>query len=195
VFFDDYIDALYVTVKGVPMTTNHGFIASYGVQNGKVSSTGKIFSPSVLALPFGAALVPFTGGNVVVSDPSIGSALINLTPNSHQGSVVAVQNITGQSATCWATYSPTTRTVFLADGGLNRFVEVDGRSGARLRTFNSTNGNPGNLDMVAKGKFLFALSPGAGAIAVIDISGQKIRDVQNYKPTVESLNAMGMAAY
>jgi hypothetical protein len=195
VFFDDNINVLYVTVKGVPMTNNHGFIAAFPVQGGKIGGTPNTFSPSVLTLPFGAAPIPGTGGNVLVSDPSIGSALIKLNANAQSGSVIAVQNITGQSAICWATLSPATRTVFLADGGVNRLVEVDGRSGARLRTFNSANGNPGNLDMAAKGKFLFALSPGGGAVAVFDVSGNTIKDVQNYKPAVESLNAMGLAVY
>jgi hypothetical protein len=194
VFYSEDTSTFYLTAKGIPMTTNHGFIAAYPIEGGSVSSQSTSYSPSALTLPFGAAYIPHTGGNVLISDPSLGGALVHLAPGK-AGSTIAVQNITTQSATCWATYSPTTHTAFFADGGANTLTEVDGHSGVVLRHFVSGNGNPGNLDLAAKGRFVFALSPGAGAVAVFDVSGSVIRDVVNYKPEVESLNAMGMAVY
>lgn len=54
-------------------------------------------------------------------------------------------------------------------------MEIDTASGGIIRTLKLNNGNPGMIDLVSAGKFVYALSPGNGtikaAVTVFDVSG------------------------
>lgn len=54
-------------------------------------------------------------------------------------------------------------------------MEVDTSSGKLIRELNLTNGNPGMIDLVSAGNFIYALSPGnattKAAVTVFDVSG------------------------
>lgn len=103
---------------------------------------------------------------------------------------------------------------------VNHLVEVD-TTGALIKELNSTNGNPGLVDLVAKGNFIYALSPGNNAtkeaVTVFDVSSgqgceflfpiivivkvvlmeiiQLRREIQNFNPKGVSANAQGMTAF
>jgi hypothetical protein len=193
-FFNDDESALIATVKGVPMTANHGFVSTFPADNGRVSQTGFKSTPAGMTLEFGA--VPIPGSNhIVISDPSIGAATVSLDASTGNTAVVSLATVAGQKATCWAIFAPSTGTVFLGDGGINNLVEIDPRSGAQLRTFNSTNGNTGNFDMGVRGRYLYSLSAKTGSVAVFDVNEKMIKDVQNFKPAAETVNAVGVAVY
>ena len=194
IFFSGDESAVLTTVKGVPMTANHGYVSTFPVSHGAVSQTGYQSTPAGFTLPFGAAVVP-NSDRYVISDPSIGGGTVSVSSNTGAANVVALDVVAGQKAICWAIYAPSSDTAFFADAGLNLLSEVDVHSGAPLRSYNSTNGNPGNLDMGVKGKYLYALSTGAGAIAVFDIGSGRIADTQNFKPAGFTKNAMGIAVY
>jgi len=152
---------------------NTGFLSVFPVVNGAVSMTETRSSPAGTAVLFGTALLP-NSTNIFVTDASFGSATLALDANNI-ASVVASTNITDQKATCWATFSVKTGTAFVTDVGVNHLVEVDTTTGQLVKELVSGNGNPGLIDLVSAGNFIYALSPGnatvKGAVTVFDVSG------------------------
>lgn len=63
----------------------------------------------------------------------------------------------------------------MTDVAVNHLVEVDTSTGGLIKELNLTNGNPGMIDLVSKGNFVYALSPGnattKAAVTVFDVSG------------------------
>lgn len=61
-----------------------------------------------------------------------------------------------------------------------------------------TNGNPGMIDLVSAGHFVYALSPGnattGAAVTVFDVSGGQgtAKQIQNFSPTGVTDSAQGM---
>lgn len=60
---------------------------------------------------------------------------------------------------------------------MNYLVEIETATGSIVKSLLSRNGNPGMIDLVSAGRFMYTLSPGnasvGAAVAVFDISGGK----------------------
>lgn len=171
-FFNADSTALLTTVKGDPPTNRTGFLSSFPVVNGAVATQDTRSTPAGTAVLFGAALI-HDSNNIFVTDASFGSATLEISQNN-TATVSASTKIADQKATCWAAISDITNTAFVTDVAVNHLVEVDTKSGEIVSTLNSTNGNPGMIDLVAAGNFVYALSPGnnatKAAVTVFDIS-------------------------
>jgi hypothetical protein len=171
-FFNADSSALLTTVKGNPGVNNTGFLSVFPVANGAVSMKETRSSPAGTAVLFGTALLK--NNNIFVTDASFGSATLSLDAKNI-ASVVAKTPIADQKATCWAAFSDVTGTAFVTDVAVNHLVEVDTATGTLIKELNSTNGNPGMIDLVSAGNFVYALSPGnasvKAAVAVFDVSG------------------------
>jgi hypothetical protein len=172
-FFNSDSTALLTTVKGNPAVNTTGFLSVFPIINGTVSRKEVRSSPNGTVVLFGTALIP-NSTNIFVTDASFGSATLSL-PANNKASMLIATPLEGQKATCWATFSETTQTAFVTDVGVNRLVEVDVGSGEVVKILDSTNGNLGMIDLVSKGRFVYALSPGNGtmkaAVTVFDVSG------------------------
>jgi hypothetical protein len=172
-FFNEDSTALITTVKGNPAVNNTGFLSLFPVVNNSVSSQDIRSSPAGTAVLFGTALIP-NSTNIFVTDASFGSATLSISADNI-AVVSASTKIADQAATCWATISDVTKSGFVTDVAVNHLVEVDTTSGRLIRELNSTNGNPGMVDLVSAGNFIYALSPGnattKAAVTVFDISG------------------------
>jgi hypothetical protein len=172
-FFNTDSTALLTTVKGDPTVNNTGFLSVFPVVNGQVSTQDIQSSPAGTAVLFGTALIP-NSNSIFVTDASFGSATLSLSA-ANIATVSASTKIADQKATCWAAISDVTNSAFVTDVAVNHLVEVDTTTGAIIKELNSTNGNPGLIDLVTKGNFIYALSPGnnatKAAVTVFDISG------------------------
>ncbi|KAJ9496254.1 hypothetical protein H2202_008212 [Exophiala xenobiotica] len=208
-FFTDDESRLFATVKGDPTVNNTGFFSVFPVEfsgcNGPatLSSQDVRSSPSGTAVLFGSKNIPGTS-NVFVTDASFGGAILSVNPASNQVSLVANQTIDGQKATCWATISPATNSAFVTDVAVNRLVEMSLTDASILSiTDLSANGDPGLIDLVAAGNFVYALSPGNGttpaAVTVLDVSGGQgtAKMIQHFRLDGMGVgkNAQGMAFF
>ncbi|RDW57809.1 hypothetical protein BP5796_12610 [Coleophoma crateriformis] len=196
-FFNADSTALITTVKGDPAVNNTGFLSVFPVSNGVVSQKDTQSSPAGTAVLFGASLIPGSN-NLFVTDASFGSATLSLS-TANVATVSAQTKIADQAATCWATFSDVTKSAFVTDVAVNHLVEVDTSTGQLIKTTNLTNKNPGMIDLVSAGNFIYALSPGnattPAAVAVIDVSGGQgtAKEIQNFKPKGVPASAQGMA--
>jgi len=198
VFFNADSSALITTVKGNPGVNNTGFLSVFPVVNGRVSTKEVRSSPAGTAVLFGTA--PLQNGELFVTDASFGSATLALS-SANIATVAAFTKIAGQKATCWATFSDVTGTAFVTDVAVNRLVEIDTATGAIIQVTNSTNGNPGMIDLVGPGDFVYALSPGnatvKAAMAVFDVSGGRgsAKEVQNFNLAGVTDSAQGLTFF
>ncbi|KIM96417.1 hypothetical protein OIDMADRAFT_44585 [Oidiodendron maius Zn] len=198
-FFNADSTALITTVKGDPTVNNTGFLSIFPVVNNAVSTQDVRSSPAGTAVLFGSALIP-NSSNIFVTDASFGSATLSIAANN-TADVSASTKIADQAATCWAAISDVTNSAFVTDVGVNHLVEVDTTTGKLIRELNSTNGNPGMIDLVSAGNFIYALSPGnattKAAVTVFDVSGGQgtAKEVQNFNPSGVTDNAQGMTSF
>ncbi|OAA65787.1 WD40/YVTN repeat-like-containing domain protein [Niveomyces insectorum RCEF 264] len=211
VFFSGDESTLFTTVKGDPTVNNTGFLASFPVQNARTTcraaSVGKQAtrnSPNGTAVLFGSKPIPGSS-NLFVTDASFGAAVLGISSAADiaagEPGVVTLGRgvIDGQSATCWATISPATNTAFVTDVGVNRLVEMSltdaSIQGQPIDL--SANGDPGLIDLVAAGSFIYALSPGNGTTeaAVTVLNALTRAQVQHAQLTSLGLNknAQGLA--
>jgi hypothetical protein len=131
-------------------------------------------SPAGTAVLFGSAVIPDTS-NIFATDASFGAAVLSASGDG-TATVVGKGVIDGQKATCWAAISPVTNTAFVSDVAVPRIIEMSLTDASIINTVDlSASGDPGFIDMVAAGNFLYALSPGDGttqaAVTVLDVSG------------------------
>ncbi|RDL38339.1 Uncharacterized protein BP5553_02679 [Venustampulla echinocandica] len=195
-FFNADSTALMTTVKGDPTVNNTGFLSIFPVVNNQVATQDVRSSPAGTAVLFGTALIP-KSNNVFITDASFGSATLTLS-SDNIATIAASTKINDQSATCWATISDATGSAFVTDVAVNHLVEVDTTSGRLIKELNVTNGNPGMVDLVSAGNFIYALSPGnataKAAITVFDVSGGQgtAKEIQNFSPAGVADSAQGM---
>jgi hypothetical protein len=172
VFFNSDSTALMATVKGDPTVNNTGFLSVFPVINGAVSTKETRSSPAGTTVLFGTTLLP--NGELFVTDASFGSATLSLS-SSNIATVSASTKIADQAATCWAAFSDITGSAFVTDVAVNHLVEVDTQTGELIKEINSTNGNPGMIDLASAGNFIYTLSPGnatvKATITVFEVSG------------------------
>ncbi len=61
----------------------------------------------------------------------------------------------------------------MTDVAVNRLVEIDPSNGDIVKNLQLSNGNPGMIDLVSKGRFVYSLSPGnatvGAAVTVFDV--------------------------
>ena len=190
--FNEDQTMLLTTVKGDPTKNNTGFLSMLPIAQGVPATQDTRSSPAGTAVLFGSAIIPGTN-NLFATDASFGAATISLDA---QPKVLSKATIGDQKATCWATISPLTKTAFVTDVAVNHLVEIDPGPGEIKHSVNLPNANPGMIDLVAAGKMVYALSPGNGttkaAVAVMDVSGGDIRQVQNFEVKGAGASSMGM---
>lgn len=116
-------------------------------------------SPNGTAILFGAVVIPHTF-NILATDVAFGAATLTIADGSAQ--VLAQANIPDQVKTCWVAISPYTNTAFVTDLVKNHIVELDPTTEVIKQITDLPNANPGMTDLVATGKFVYALSPGNG---------------------------------
>ena len=202
--FNEDASALITTVKGDPTKNNTGFVSVLPIQNGCPAASDIRSSPAGTAVLFGSVIIPAaaaTAGNnpasapanagastFLATDAAFGAATLSLSSSTNKVSALSTAKIADQKATCWATISPHTNSAFVTDVAVNHLVEIDTATGSLLQSSNLTNGNAGNIDLVAAGKFMYLLSPGttagAGAKIVVVKVGKKgaaVKEVQNYE--------------
>ena len=198
---------LITLVKGDPGPSNTsnplnptGFLSLLPILDGCPSPENESrSSPNGTAVLFGSAIIP--GKNqLFASDAAFGAATISL-PAAGLPKVLAKTTIANQIATCWAAYSPYTGTGFVTDVAMNRLVEITPSTGAILKIVGLPNGNPGMQDMVAsRAGFVYALAPrkdgegGKAAVAVVDVRGGGIKQVQNFEVPGVGGAATGLTA-
>lgn len=183
------IQGLSLTVMRLdPPTNKPGFVAVYQVRGKKLAREAVRSSPADTAILFGFNQIPRTD-KFIVTDPSIGAAILSLDTQSCDVTTVQPINITGQLATCWSVISPATGTAFVSDGAVNRLVEISVPKGDIVSVTDlSANGDPGLFDMVASGEFVYALSPATSAVTVVNAKSKKM--VQHV-----TLGSLGIGAY
>lgn len=196
--FNADASALITLVKGDPTTTNRGFISVLPIENDYPVSHDIRSSPNGTLVLFGSVIIPShrsSLGNTTVlfaTDAAFGATTLSLSP-SFQFSSLTRTTIAGQAATCWATFSTLTGTAFVTDVGLNRLVEIDPRTGKILQVTPLANKNPGMVDIVSAGRFLYALSPASpgiqGTVVVLEVGSGAARLVQTL-----GLNTAGIAS-
>ncbi|KAI4102193.1 MAG: hypothetical protein LQ339_004717 [Xanthoria mediterranea] len=197
VFFNQDESMLLTTVKGEPMKNTTGFLSILPVGKGRIGTQDTRTSPAGTAVLFGSVPIPGTK-DIFATDASFGAATI-----STQGTPAIIHKvkIEGQKATCWAAISAATKTAFVADTLQDNIVEVDPRTGAILQNTKLMQGNPGYVDLLVGGKFVYALSPGSkdgvrkAYVAVVDVSSRPARPVQNFQPPGPGRSSMGMTAF
>ena len=208
-FFSEDDSALFATVKGDPTVNDTGLFAVFPVENGNwrmpstLSTTDTRSSPSGTAVLFGSVDIPGTS-NVFVTDASFGAAIVAVDHTTNEASTVAKQAIEGQVATCWSTISSFTGTAFVTDVALPRIVEMSLKDASIISILDLTaTQNPGFIDLIATGNFVYALSPGNGttsaAVTVLDVSGGpgSAKEIQNFDLSGMGVdkNAQGMAIF
>lgn len=65
----------------------------------------------------------------------------------------------------------------MTDVAVDHLVEIDPSTGTLINELSLNNGNPGMIDLVSAGNFIYALSPGnattGSRVVVFDVSGGK----------------------
>lgn len=206
IFFNPDSTGLLALVRGdLPSAKdyapkNRGYVSLFNVVEGKVAMQGILSTPRDISLISGAVGIPTTK-NILATDATFGAVIINL---AHNGITTTLwrEDLRRQPTTSFATYSRFTRSVFVSDPGKNVLTELDQKTGDVLATQNVTNTNPGMTNVVAAGKFVYALSPGNGtsrpAIVVFDASaGQRwAQHIENFEiPGQISAAAHGLGVY
>ncbi|KAK8098779.1 uncharacterized protein PG998_012020 [Apiospora kogelbergensis] len=201
VFFSRDQRTLFATVKGDPAKNNTGFLTRYavaedaaGCEGATVAQKGAMASPAGTAVLFGTATIPGSQ-DLFVTDASFGAVVLSV----QDANIAAVKGkgvVDGQKATCWATFSTATKSAFVTDVGNNRLVEMSVTNAKVIGQLDlSANGDPGLIDLMAGGNFIYALSPGNGstptAITVVDAI-KKIQ-VQHFQIGSAGKNSMGLA--
>ncbi|EHK48946.1 hypothetical protein TRIATDRAFT_280963 [Trichoderma atroviride IMI 206040] len=201
VFFSEDEETLYTTVKGNPATNTTGTLGVFAVEqpcDGRgavaVSQEGKLNVLDQTAVLFGAA--PLPDSQILSSDAAFGAVMLSVDTETGTASVKNVIDVAGQKATCWATLSPETNTVFLADAGFDRFVELSSTDGSIKSTTNLNTGDPGINDLKAAGSFIYALSPGnatvAPAVTVFDVVSKKVAQHYQLKGSFATNKVQGL---
>ncbi|KAL5340291.1 hypothetical protein BJX70DRAFT_361358 [Aspergillus crustosus] len=205
--FSDDESHLYTTVKGVPGTTNTGFISVFPVLRDGCRANGKgskitlgreDIRSSFAATPllFGAAVIP-DSNRVLVTDPSFGAALFDIDASTSKASLISNTSIPDQGATCWASYSAARHSVFVTDVLVNSLVELDAETGAIISKTILPNHDIGYIDLQVVGGLVYALAPGNATVeaAIVVFDAETQRQVQHLEIGAYGAdrNAVGVA--
>lgn len=197
IFFSEDDSCLVVMVKGNMKPAFTGYAAKYDVVNNQVATTGTQATPPGSGALFGTGLIPGSNNIVYTSDASFGALTLNL--DDLAGTPLAVTNVTGQVASCWAQISSVTGTGFITDPGVNRLVVTNYQSGAIVQEYYPPNPFKGMTDFRTVGNYLWALAGSNGtfpaSIVAFDISGGpgKVVQIQTYAIPGAGTNTQGLA--
>lgn len=164
---------LLVLVKGNG-TEFEGYAATFPVgSDGTVSATvSDMGTPPGSKALFGTATIPGSATTVLTSDAGLGGLLLDITDLSSPP--LAIINVTGQAASCWAQVSASGRG-FITDAAVNRLVEVSTATGAIVKEYYPPTSFGGMTDFVIAGEYMWALSASNGSYATsvtgFDIGG------------------------
>lgn len=203
VFFSEDQSRLHVTFKGNAALNINGFLSTFLVvrqANGLIGlgRQGVRSFPQGLNQLFGAQIIPGTG-NIFVSDPSFGGAILSIDNNSLLASTVSLGNIAGQFGTSFAAISPLTNSVFVTDIGRQQLVELSLIDASVIGVLNLAGLSAvGFIDVVAINGMVFVLSADVvPQVLVIDarFGIARARVIQNFNLGVLGLgvNAQGLA--
>ncbi|KAM0255971.1 hypothetical protein ACHAQJ_005275 [Trichoderma viride] len=203
VFFSDDEKTLLTTVKGNPATNTTGTLGIFGVEQPRyghgaasISEKGKLTQVAGSAVLFGAATIKGSS-DILAADAAFGAALLSVDAATGAASIKDKAAIDGQAASCWATYSPETNTVFIADAGADRLVELSVTDASIQSITNLNTGDPGLNDLRAAGDFIYALSPGNAttlpAVTVFDVTSKKVAQHFQLKGSFATSHVQGVA--
>ncbi|EIN04866.1 hypothetical protein PUNSTDRAFT_138065 [Punctularia strigosozonata HHB-11173 SS5] len=211
--------SLMASVKGVP--PQPGFIAVWSVNDDNSLSPNftKVAPAAGGLLPF--SMTPIPGKNaLLVTDPGLGFDVFDMSNVQAGGSSQSTVNatgqssanpISGQSATCWSSFSNKTGSFYLIDIGTAMVTEVNVDSnlnGTIVKQYAQT-ANSGPIDntvATVNGKdFLYVLGANATQIDVLSLNapgqakGIQTLDIAGPSKkaglTVNRLNLQGMTAF
>ncbi|KAH7016182.1 uncharacterized protein B0I36DRAFT_254318 [Microdochium trichocladiopsis] len=203
VLFSEDQNTLFAIVKGDPATPGKtGFIAAFPVTAAQgntaasVSAQGKQSSPADTLVLFGSTTLPGSS-DIFATDASFGAAVLSVAADG----TTTTKNrgvVDGQAASCWAAFSPATKTAFIADVGVNRLVEMSVQDASIVRELDlSANKQSGMIDLKALGGMVYALAPGnnetAPAVVVVDAKGGKQVQVMDLGALGVTGRVQGMA--
>ncbi|CAF9915808.1 MAG: hypothetical protein HETSPECPRED_002588 [Heterodermia speciosa] len=198
--FNEDQSMLLTTVKGDPTKNTTGFLSTLPIPDGCPAAKDTRSSPPGTALLFGSAIVPGPKNKTTLfaTDASFGAATISLPHPPSSPHLLARTPIPHQKASCWAAISPLTKTAFVTDVAVNHLVEIDPATGDLKQSVLLPNANPGMIDLVAAGRMVYALSPGTvgegkANVVVVDVGGERIRQVQVFELGGVGSSAQGLA--
>ncbi|KAF5313069.1 hypothetical protein D9619_003029 [Psilocybe cf. subviscida] len=193
VVFSEDNSQLIASVKGVPPTP--GFLAVWDVAaDGSLSQDFQSIAPaSGGLLPFSMTIID--GQNAILAtDAGLGFDIFDLAAASNAtiarrasttGDRSSANAISGQSATCWSSFSPKTGNFFLTDIGTATITEVNvdaNLKGTIVKQYPQAAGS-GTIDndvaTVGKNDFLYVLAANASSIDVLALPAPgKAKNIQ-----------------
>lgn len=204
VFFSEDKKALFVTIKG-DNAADLGFLSVYPIHEGRVASKDIRSSPEDTNLLFGAFQIPRTD-KLFVSDSKFGTVILKIAKDGISETIARTVIPPGSAGSCWARYSPVTKSAWVTNPTSNNLVELSVETNAIISQNDITiNSNTGLQDFVVPGNFLYVLGaalddsqssivvlgkcsypdlPLGGYIytniTVIDVTSGKVKQVQNF---------------
>jgi len=162
VFFSEDDQLLFVTVKG-NIVNDKGFLSVYPVIYGSVAAEDIRSSPDGTNLLFGAFQIPGTN-KLFVSDSKFGTVILKIEHDYESKTIAKTIIPPGTAGSCWAKYSPVTKSAWVTNPVVNNLVELDVETNAIISQNNITiNKTPGMLDLVVPGNFLYVLGAATGS--------------------------------
>jgi len=210
VIFSEDGKQLIASVKGTPPTA--GFLAMWNVQaDGSLSENFQKVAPQKGGLlPFSMTVIP--GKNAILAtDAGLGFDIFDMS-NANGGSTKSSANeIKGQKATCWSSFSPKTKNFYLTDIGTAMVTEVnvaDNLKGTIVKQYPQGN-NSGTIDndiaTVGKNDFMYIMAANATAVDVMSLNApgkaQQVQKLDIAGPakaaglTVNPNNLQGMTTF
>lgn len=155
-FFSEDDKLLFVTVKGDTMN-DPGFLSVYPIIGGNVAVKDVRSSPEGTHLLFGAFQIAGTR-KLFVSDSQFGTVILKIGDDDEGDTVAKTVIPPGIQGSCWAEYSPVSKSAWVTNPVTNNLVELDVETNAILSQTDITiNKTKGMLDFVVPGNFLYAL--------------------------------------
>ncbi|KAI1152421.1 hypothetical protein F4825DRAFT_475974 [Nemania diffusa] len=183
VFFSEDKKALFVTIKG-DNAADLGFLSVYPIHEGRVASKDIRSSPEDTNLLFGAFQIPRTD-KLFVSDSKFGTVILKIAKDGISETIARTVIPPGSAGSCWARYSPVTKSAWVTNPTSNNLVELSVETNAIISQNDITiNSNTGLQDFVVPGNFLYvlgaALDDSQSSIVVLDVTSGKVKQVQNF---------------
>jgi hypothetical protein len=170
-FFSEDSTQLIALIKGAPGKFMGG-VATWPVVNGQVGYDVTDIMPPDSKIPVGGSTIPNNDKLILVSDAAVGGYTIN--PMDLSAEPVAVFNVSGLLASCWAEVTPDGRG-FLLGPAANHVVEVNVYKSGIVNTFVPNTIFPGMSDFKIMGNYMWALAASNGSyatsIVTFDIAG------------------------
>jgi len=178
VIFSEDGKKLVAAVKGTPPTP--GFLAVWDVQgDGSLSEKFQKVAPEKGGLlPFSMTVIP--GKNAILAtDAGLGFDIFDMS-NKGTGkggkTKSSANEIKGQKATCWSSFSPKTKNFYLTDIGTSMVTEVkvDGNLKGSIVKQYPQGDNSGTIDndiaTVGNNDFMYVMAANATAVDVLSLN-------------------------